>query len=182
MDSMDDGIVAFDHQGRMAIRNRCARRLIEADPDRQELLVAIGDLHRSLTPWLDRVPSNERRTPDDPRLHSTQITVRTASTEYRLRGSAIAHPDAHATSRGVVITVSTRSSATHLSPAELRQRYRLTPTEIRVAWLIDGGLPTRDIAAALSITLNTARRHAESVLRKLGVHSRPAVRSRLRRE
>ena len=174
VDTVDDGIVAYDHRGAIVIRNRCAARLIDAEPDRRHLLQAIRDVQRSLAAWLEAHGDTPKRDVDDPRLHATQITVRTSSTEYRLRGAAVA--------RGVVIMLSTRSAARHLSPSELSERYRLTPTEIRVAWLIDGGLNSREIAAALSISLNTARRHAESVLRKLGVHSRPAVRSRLRRE
>jgi DNA-binding CsgD family transcriptional regulator len=183
VEGLDDGVIAFDAGGRVAYRNACARRLIDAAAHRRPLLVAIRDLQRSLMPWLDGTLTSERaRAKDDPRLHSTQMTVRTETAEYRLRGSAVMRDRAGRQGCIIVITLSSRHAARHLTAGELKDRFRLTPTEIRVTWLIDGGLQSREIAAALSISVNTARRHAESVLRKLAVHSRSAVRARLRRD
>lgn len=51
----------------------------------------------------------------------------------------------------------------------------LTPREREVAALIAIGRPTKEIAAALSISTHTARHHTERVFAKLGVQTRAAV-------
>jgi two-component system, NarL family, nitrate/nitrite response regulator NarL len=48
----------------------------------------------------------------------------------------------------------------------------LTPRERHVLGLLVEGLSTSDIVAALDITHSTARTHVQSILSKLGVHSR----------
>ncbi len=59
---------------------------------------------------------------------------------------------------------------TALSESPLRER--LTRRELEVASLVADGEPAKNVAAALSITVHTARRHTEHVFRKLGVHTR----------
>jgi DNA-binding CsgD family transcriptional regulator/PAS domain-containing protein len=63
-------------------------------------------------------------------------------------------------------------SATDAAPASrvtvLRQLYRLTPTECRLADLLLEGLDVRDAAGRLAITLETARFHLKRVLAKTG--------------
>ncbi len=58
------------------------------------------------------------------------------------------------------------------SHSESPLRERLTRRELEVASLVAEGAPAKNVAAALSITVHTARRHTEQVFRKLGVHSR----------
>ncbi len=58
------------------------------------------------------------------------------------------------------------------SHTEAPIRERLTRRELEVASLVADGAPAKNVAAALSITVHTARRHTEQVFRKLGVHSR----------
>ena len=48
----------------------------------------------------------------------------------------------------------------------------LTQRELEVLRLLASGVPTEDIAAALGVSRSTARNHIESILAKLGVHSR----------
>lgn len=48
----------------------------------------------------------------------------------------------------------------------------LTVREREVLRGIESGMSTREIAADLGITVNTARTHAQRLLSKLGVHSR----------
>lgn len=62
---------------------------------------------------------------------------------------------------------------------ELRSRYGLTRREVEVVRLLADRLPTREIARRLGISLNTARRHSESILRKLAVRSRHDIRDSL---
>jgi PAS domain S-box-containing protein len=48
----------------------------------------------------------------------------------------------------------------------------LTQREVEVLRLLASGVPTEDIAATLGVSRSTARNHIESILAKLGVHSR----------
>jgi DNA-binding NarL/FixJ family response regulator len=48
----------------------------------------------------------------------------------------------------------------------------LTPRETEVLQLLAEGLDTRDVAERLSCSHNTARNHTQSIIRKLGAHSK----------
>ena len=48
----------------------------------------------------------------------------------------------------------------------------LTPRELEVLGLICEGLPNREIAARLTVTLNTVKKHSSHIYGKLGVRSR----------
>jgi PAS domain S-box-containing protein len=48
----------------------------------------------------------------------------------------------------------------------------LTQREVEVLRLLASGVPTEDIATTLGVSRSTARNHIESILAKLGVHSR----------
>ena len=54
----------------------------------------------------------------------------------------------------------------------LQQKFRLTPTQARVATLLADRLTNAEIASELSVKPSTARRHTEAVLLRLGVRSR----------
>ncbi len=69
----------------------------------------------------------------------------------------------------IAVAVCDGARASH-SESPLRER--LTRRELEVASLVAEGAPAKNVAAALSITVHTARRHTEQVFRKLGVHSR----------
>jgi DNA-binding NarL/FixJ family response regulator len=51
-------------------------------------------------------------------------------------------------------------------------RYSLTFRELEVLRAMAGGGSDREIAAQLTISLNTARKHVQNVIRKLGAHSK----------
>jgi DNA-binding CsgD family transcriptional regulator len=61
----------------------------------------------------------------------------------------------------------------------LRQKYRLTPTQARVATLLADRLTNAEIAVELHVQPSTARRHTEAVLLRLDVKSRFHVVSRI---
>lgn len=69
----------------------------------------------------------------------------------------------------IAVAVSDGARTAH-ADAHLRQR--LTRRELEVASLVADGAPAKNVAAALSISVHTVRRHTEQVFRKLGVHSR----------
>ena len=60
-----------------------------------------------------------------------------------------------------------------------REQLGLTARQGVVAELMADGLTHREIAKALNIRPNTARRHCEQVLLRLGVHSRDAITAKL---
>lgn len=60
-----------------------------------------------------------------------------------------------------------------------RRRYRLSAREAQVAELVLHGYRNRDIAAALGITPDTAKKHLSHVFDKVGVESRVQLANRL---
>ncbi len=51
----------------------------------------------------------------------------------------------------------------------------LTPREVEVAELLAQGYAAKEIALCLEVSLHTARRHTESVFKKLNVRTRVAA-------
>lgn len=65
------------------------------------------------------------------------------------------------------------------SAAEISKILRLTASETCVSLLLAEHKSNRETARELKITEHTARRHAEKILLKLGIHNRAKVRSAL---
>ncbi|HET6567668.1 MAG TPA: helix-turn-helix transcriptional regulator [Rhodothermales bacterium] len=61
------------------------------------------------------------------------------------------------------------------APEEVQRRFGLTRREAEAALLMARGVGDRAMSECMFVSLNTARRHAETVLKKLNVHSRSAV-------
>lgn len=51
----------------------------------------------------------------------------------------------------------------------------LSPRELEILHLLTGGKSTKEIAAGLKLSINTAKVHIKSIYRKTGVHTRPAL-------
>jgi DNA-binding CsgD family transcriptional regulator len=83
--------------------------------------------------------------------------------------------------RSAVVALTERMTARSLDSEELATQFGLTSREIETAQLLGYGYSTRQVAAAMGISINTARRHTEHGLLKLNVHSRAAVGARLAR-
>lgn len=79
----------------------------------------------------------------------------------------------------VVLVIVDRAEAEPLCAAELHRRFQLTKQEIVVSQLLARGHSNSEVARELGISIHTARRHAERVLMKLGVHSRARVAAKL---
>jgi DNA-binding CsgD family transcriptional regulator len=62
---------------------------------------------------------------------------------------------------------------------DLCRRHGLTPREAEIALLLARGASDREVAAALSISHHTVRKHAEHIFAKLGLHTRKALALRL---
>lgn len=79
----------------------------------------------------------------------------------------------------VVVVERTLPNAS-LNAADIARRFQLTPREAEVALGLDRRWSASEISRSLGISQHTARRHTESVLRKLGVNSRRDVERVLR--
>jgi len=80
----------------------------------------------------------------------------------------------------VLVHLDTRAGTLRAIPdSELRLRYGFTAAEVRVARLVGEGKSNKRLAATLGVSEHTTRHHTERVLRKMGVHSRSEVASRL---
>jgi DNA-binding CsgD family transcriptional regulator len=101
--------------------------------------------------------------------------VRLADAAYRVRGGVL--PGEEAGQPAIVVMLERVDELP--SEGSLRERFGLTRSEARVARLLATGLTNAELAAELSISPHTARHHTESVLAKLSVPSRRAVRERL---
>lgn len=88
---------------------------------------------------------------------------------------------AHATATQVVLVVMTRDRDVYHSCAELQTVYQLTRAQAWVAALLAERMSSDEIARELHVTVHTARRHTERVLRKLGIDRRTKVRPKLLR-
>jgi DNA-binding CsgD family transcriptional regulator len=195
IEAAEDGVCVTDQNGSFRHRNAAWQRLLAAEPDRRMLEAAIADTRHATVvrseaqrggaeAALDvskvmQIPGTAGERSGAPLAPSLTLQVRTPSGEYRVRGTAVSASHASRSEIMVVVWVR-RCRPRHLTPDALRERYGLTPRELRVAALMAARSGNREIAEALGISSHTARRHSEAVLRKLGVHSRAQVRERLR--
>ena len=114
---------------------------------------------------------------DAVRGRRTQVVreVRVQEAAYRVRGSVLPQGDSEVPA---IVVMLERVDALP-SDEELRERFGLTRKEVGVARLLAEGMTNTELADALTISPHTARHHTESVLSKLSVASRRAVRERL---
>jgi DNA-binding CsgD family transcriptional regulator len=184
MDVIEMGVCVTDAHGRVLFENEGLRRQIKADRSERTLDEAMSDVRQAA---LQRV--REEAAADGKRgLHpavvsaahaiaKVSVQVRTQANQYRVEAIPVAGA-VRGLAHVIVMTIRARRPR-RLTVEALRSRYGLTTREARVSALLGGGVRTREIAESLGISLHTARRHVESVLRKLGVHSRLHVRQRL---
>jgi DNA-binding CsgD family transcriptional regulator len=180
VESMAEGVSVYDLRGHVLHRSARLEQLLEEDPERRRLEDAIDQARRHVSGlWTPHAILPIARATGGAADRSCELFVATERTEYHVRCSAV-ETRRPARIVAVIVIVRARSVVRRLSPKDLQDRFNLTPAEVRVAALIDAGMRTREIAEELRISVHTARRHAEAVLRKLGVHSRAAVGARLR--
>jgi DNA-binding CsgD family transcriptional regulator len=144
--------------------------LLRSDPDRDQVS---GEMLHLLA--LPHWPSQPRRVAS---FAMEAVEVATTMRRYRLRRMRLP--------RGVlgpnpVCVVLVECHLPAVPPPEaLAEQFGLTPREAHVAELLASRLSTKEIGAALGISVHTVRRHVESILRKIGVRSRFAVADAMR--
>ena len=162
--------------GDVVYRNAALLGLLSEEPERERLDC---EMERCATVLLSLARTSGRHIVRSIRQLPDR-EVRTERAGYLIR-SLLTRRSARALPRTVVIVVQ-RVVPRFLVSAELRHRFGLTPRETEVSQLLARGSSTAELASELGISIHTARRHAEHVLRKLGVHSRGAAVAMLRAE
>lgn len=107
------------------------------------------------------------------------LEMETGLASYRI--TAAPYPSPFSSERDLVLVALERTSGIMRTPDELRARYQLTPTEIKVAALLARGSSNAEIATELCISPHTGRRHTERILFKLRAKSRAEVAMRMLR-
>jgi DNA-binding CsgD family transcriptional regulator len=195
VEAAEDGLCVTDRQGGLLYQNAALRRLLTAESEQGVVAEAMADARHAALARADerrlraeavwgsvsgpRIASPATTTSAHADTPSITLQVRTSASEYRVRGTTVRDSGPRRDETLVILWVR-RCRPRQLTLAGLRERYGLTPRETRVAALVAARSGSREIAEALGISPHTARRHAEAVLRKLGVHSRSDVRERLR--
>ncbi len=162
LDAIPDALLVIGPDGRPLHRNAALTRLLDAEPERDHLL---GVLHAMAA---------ELRGPRAVLALATPArTVTTALGRYALRASLA--PAALWGQEGVVQLAVEPAEAPTAAATAAGATHGLTPREAQVARLLARRARDPEIAAALGISVHTARHHSEKVLRKLGVRRRTDV-------
>lgn len=166
VDALDLPALLTDSEGRETHRNDALLRLLATEPEARRVLAAARARARAL--FQPPHQSAGKPSPSGALPH----TVHTQRRDYRLGGVRLG--PTLLGREGALITVE-RTGLPLPDMAALSERFGLTPREAEVALHLARGRTDRQVAAALTISYSTARRHAERTLQKLDVRSRAAV-------
>lgn len=171
LDSVAAAATIVDVEGKVIGENKAMKALIDADPERSRLREAVRHAAFGIANVIAR-----GRAPDWEK-QSQEAMIRTAFARYRVSVTLL--PDGAMHKRTNVLALTERMPLRPLNVEQLALQFGLTVRESETAQLMARGYSNREVATAMGISLNTARRHAEHVLLKLDVHSRAAVVARL---
>jgi DNA-binding CsgD family transcriptional regulator len=175
----EDGALVCDREGRRVFTSDALDRLLREEAEVELLEESIDEARHALLGRLAQDGHNEQPTHSGrERGVSLVLQLRTSEMEYRISATAVTERTRSQSEPLCVVWVR-RCKPRLLTAAALREQYGLTPREVRVSMLLVARLRSREIADALGISIHTARRHAEAVLRKLAVSSRNELRDRL---
>lgn len=164
------GVVVFEKTGQPNRENAFFQQMICCEPERERLRAEIDRVVRGLVLLSSHGTSSGG-------IRRANSEVRTASGHYRIAATFLGHAGVPETVDAIVLVHRVECHQTEAK--ELATRFALTHREIESAFLLRNGLSSRQIAAQLGISVNTARRHVESILLKLDVHSRIAAAAKL---
>jgi DNA-binding NarL/FixJ family response regulator len=173
-DSMAGALSFFDGECRLVQQNRAATELLRTDSERETLALAVREVASAIAGHVRGTGRHReyRATP------SMSRDVRTGAGHYRIVGSLLT--SRFLAPKLLIAIAIDRVDHRHLSDQELQAGYGLTRREVEVARLLARRLGNAEIANALVMSRHTARHHTESVLQKLGLHSRLEVETALR--
>ena len=174
LDTLHEGVLVADRNGKVLHANRALLRVTMEDPEGQQVLDAMHRLAIRLCAIL-RCPGDVAGVAAGGKMAQTVATVRGT---YRIRGSLLGG-EMLGSGAAVMVNMEALSVPTTPSAADLVEQYRFTLAQARVALLIAEGKSDKAIARCLGISPNTVRHHTEQVRLKLGVSSRTEVAHRL---
>lgn len=163
-------LALFNLPGRTLHQSAAFRQLISRDPEGPRLRAEVARLAANLTASLSG--KNPLAQVD----HAIRSRLTTRSGSYGLSAMSFADLFGNALTIGVVIE---DLSPPRFDAQRLASEYHLTRRELQTAALLQRRMPAKEIATALGVSVNTARRHTEHLFAKLGVHSRRAAWERL---
>lgn len=153
-------------------RNRRLLDLLDGLADPEDASRLVSELERM---GGEALRAHERADEATPRLPLDAGTraVEIAGGALRLHASWL--PPGTAGPDPAALVLAEGVSARLPDPRALAGRYGLTPRQAQVARLLATGASNREIADRLEISPHTARHHAQSVLNRVGLHSRKAL-------
>jgi DNA-binding CsgD family transcriptional regulator len=170
IDSAPIGVTLFTPGAASIHENTALRTLLAGDPERIRVRSEISRV-------CSRVSAIAARRALVDALNATVQEIRTVVGRYRITVTLV--EAGLLTSQTSVMAITERVVPIRVEAQEVATRFGLTHREAEVAHLMRSGFSNREIASALGISINTARRHTERVLAKLDVHSRIAAAVRL---
>jgi len=173
LDAMGEGTMLLDGRARVIHQNVALRTLLASTPEARAIEAACINAGRLVLSAA--VQRGAKSRPQEIAGPGAQ-TIPTGRGACQLRTTLLG---AETGTGPMALVVLEQSAPEPLSPRELRDQYQLTHREISVSRLLAEGHKNSQVAQLLGISIHTARRHAERILRKLGVHSRAAVAGKL---
>lgn len=161
IDEMEEALAIFNVDGKEYYRNTTLRQLLSTEPLADALVEAL----RLFVAQLQTLA-----TPQPGEMMTTSRNITLGYQSYYLRG----YLDRFLLPIPTLMVAVERVSALP-TPALLRSTFNLTPREVEVTQLLVQGFTDREVAKELFISVHTARRHSENVLRKLGISSRTGI-------
>lgn len=110
------------------------------------------------------------------RVFTPQLLVDTPKAQYVLHVSLV---DSNVLGVERLCVVTVKAPRAPMDERTIRERFRLTAREAKVASLLAAGYRNAAIARALDISEHTARHHTERILSKFGLTSRAQVAAKL---
>jgi DNA-binding CsgD family transcriptional regulator len=156
-------LALFDMRGDPVHQSRALEQLLALDPESSRLRAETARMAANLSAGIST------KNPLAHLDHPIKSRVTTRSAAYGL--SAISFGDAFGP-RAIIGVMIEDLSPPRFDTQRLVSEYHLTKRELQTAALLRRRITAGEIASALGVSVNTARRHTEHVLSKLGVHSK----------
>ena len=169
-ENFGDGVLLADAAGMIVHESARLASSLAADPEAASIRRAMRQAAAA-----SRVVDIDRHDRDMVAVSGQHAahTLQTSTALYQILTTRV--PERVLDAKPVIAVVLRRQDRRMVPDTELRERFRLTTRELEVARLVAEGLRNEQIAARLGVSPHTALHHTESVLRKVGVHSRAAV-------
>jgi DNA-binding CsgD family transcriptional regulator len=169
IDGMKEGVALYDGVGARLHRNPVLQELLQRDPQRAALEESLENVRRAVEGARGAGQTVAHAAGSTP----YQRTVVTVGGRYEIWGTFT--PGTSPTAPSMVIVFVRPSGIMGAAVARAAARLGLTRRETQVLEHLVRGASTKQVAHVLHISVNTARRHTEAVMRKSNVHSRSAL-------